>query len=69
MFAAARDAGLFGDSSPQLPGEPTAEIMPDSMIAIITVRDGDAVRRIVVPAAEPGDPANAMRGEAADVPR
>jgi hypothetical protein len=69
VFAAARDAGLLSDAPPQLPGEPTAQLVPDSMVAIITVRDGDAVRRIAVPAAEPGDAANEMPGgAAADVP-
>ena len=68
VFAAARDAGLFSDDVPQVPGEPVGQIVPDSMVAIITVRDGDAVRRIVVPAAEPSDAELDIPGEAADVP-
>ncbi|MBK8459025.1 MAG: hypothetical protein IPL43_01405 [Micropruina sp.] len=42
--------------------------MPDSMIAIITVRDGDSVRRITVPAAEPGTDEANLPGDRADVP-
>jgi hypothetical protein len=42
--------------------------MPDSMIAIITVRDGESVRRIVVPADEPATAAATLAGEPADVP-
>ena len=67
VFAAARDAGLLDDEAPALPAQST-ELVPDSLIAIITVRDGDAVRRVVVPAAEPVAGSDSLGAEAADVP-
>jgi hypothetical protein len=67
VFAAARDAGLLDDSSPGVPGEPEGQIVPDSLVAIITVRDGDSLRRVVLPAADPAIAAEPST-ESADVP-
>ncbi|MFZ1411855.1 MAG: hypothetical protein WAS07_10385 [Micropruina sp.] len=67
VFEAAAQAGLLDIDLPEFPQQ-QGDLMPDSMIAIITVRDGDSVRRITVPAAEPGrDEAN-LPGDRADVP-
>ena len=52
VFAAARDAGLLEDAAPALAQE-GGQILPDTLVAIITVRDGNAVRRVVLPATEP----------------
>ncbi|MCS7475921.1 hypothetical protein, partial [Umezawaea endophytica] len=64
VFAAAERAGLLSDEPPV---PPVGDLPPDSLIAVLTVRDGDAVRRVSVPAAEPlagsGQPE-----EAVDVP-
>jgi hypothetical protein len=66
VFAAAREVGLLDDEAP-VPSE-RAVLVPDSLVAIITVRDGDAVRRVVVPAAEPTGDANLSGAAAGDVP-
>jgi hypothetical protein len=68
VFAAARDVGLLEDARPEVPGEPAGEVVPDSMVAVITVREGDVVRRVAVPAADPRDAAAALPGVSADVP-
>lgn len=47
--------------------ETAGDILPDTMIATITVRDGESVRRVSVPAEEPSTAAN-LPGEPADVP-
>ncbi len=62
VFAAAEDAGLLADAPP----EPAGGLVPDTLIATVTVRYGDAVRRISVPAAEPGR--GGLPGEPEDVP-
>jgi hypothetical protein len=67
VFAAARDTGLLGDEAPAFPQQ-GAELVPDSMIAVITVRDGNAFRRIWVPAGEQADASVVFGAEAADVP-
>jgi hypothetical protein len=65
-FAAAAEVGLLDDTAPAIPQQHGGEILPDSMIAIFTVRDGDSVRRIAIPA---DDPATAnLPGETRDVP-
>ncbi len=66
VFAAAREAGLLDDEAPVQAER--AELVPDSLIAIITVRDGDTVRRVVVPATEPAGGAELSGAAAADVP-
>ena len=67
VFAAARTAGLLDDDAPSLTtGE--GELVPDTLVAILTVRYGDAVRRVVVPAAEPTAGGDVLGAEAADVP-
>ncbi|MEU7526082.1 hypothetical protein AB0A74_10130 [Saccharothrix sp. NPDC042600] len=63
VFDAARDAGLLDDAPPELP---PADLVPDSLVATVTVRYGDAVRRVSVPAVEPGR--EEVPGEARDVP-
>ena len=68
VFAAAAEAGLLEETAPAIPQQHGAEVLPDSMIAIITVRDGDTVRRIVVPADEPASAAANLPGEPRDVP-
>ncbi|MCY4725922.1 VCBS repeat-containing protein [Nocardioides sp. STR2] len=68
VFAAARDVGLLNDDRPQVPGETTGQILPDSLIAVITVRDGDNVRRIALPVNDPEDAADTLPGESAEVP-
>lgn len=49
VFAAAAESGLLDDSAPT-PHERGGELLPDSMVAILTVREGNTVRRIAVPA-------------------
>ena len=66
VFAAAREAGLLDDEAPVPPER--AELVPDSLVAIITVRDGDAVRRVVVPATEPTGGTDLSGAAAADIP-
>ena len=69
VFQAAADAGLLNDSAPSVPQQQVeGEVLPDSMVAIITVRDGDAVRRIAVPADEPANAQASLPGEPADIP-
>jgi hypothetical protein len=63
VFAAAERAGLLADQPLALP---VGDLPPDSLVATLTVRDGDTVRRISVPAAEPE--ADGLPSEAADVP-
>ncbi|MDN3497013.1 hypothetical protein QL996_13810 [Planococcus sp. APC 4015] len=67
VFAAAREIGLFDDEAPALPGE-QIEILPDSLVAILTVRDGDAVRRVVVPVMESDAAADGTTPGATEVP-
>ena len=67
VFQAAADAGLLEDAAPDIPLQ-GGQLLPDSMIAIITVREGDSVRRIVVPADEPATAARSLPGEPRDVP-
>nr|WP_274617601.1 glycosyl hydrolase [Nesterenkonia sp. AY15] len=44
VFADARDAGPLDHVLPHVTGEPDTQIVPDSIVAIITVRDGGSVR-------------------------
>jgi hypothetical protein len=67
VFAAAAAAGLLGDDAPYVPMQQTGEILPDTMIATITVRAGESVRRVIVPAEEPTT-AGDLPGEPEDVP-
>jgi hypothetical protein len=67
VFAAAAEAGLLADDAPEVPMQQTGDILPDTMIATITVRDGESVRRVSVPAEEPTT-AGSLPGEPADVP-
>jgi catechol 2,3-dioxygenase-like lactoylglutathione lyase family enzyme len=67
VFAAAAEVGLLDDSAPAVPLQPTGEIVPDSMIALITMREGDSVRQVILPAEEPGS-ATDLPGEPAEVP-
>ena len=66
VFAAAEEAGLFADEMAAVGPQPL-QILPDALVTIITVRDGDSVRRVVVPTAEP-DAAEDLPEAAADVP-
>ena len=68
VFEAAAEAGLLDDSAPAVPQQQDNQVLPDSMIAIITVRDGDTVRRVVVPEDEPANAAASLPGEPADIP-
>ena len=68
VFKAAAEAGLLDDTAPDVPQQYAGELLPDSMIAIITVRDGESARRIAVPADEPATAAANLPGEPADVP-
>ncbi|MEW1982939.1 hypothetical protein [Pseudarthrobacter oxydans] len=69
VFQAAADAGLLNDSAPAVPQQQVdGEVLPDSMVAVITVRDGDAVRRVAVPADEPAFAGASLPGEPADIP-
>jgi hypothetical protein len=67
VFAAAAEVGLLGDEAPQVPAQQAGDILPDTMIATITVRDGESVRRVSVPAEEPTTAGN-LPGEPSDVP-
>ena len=64
---AAHVRGLLDDDAPSLP-EQGGDLVPDSLVAILTVRDGDAIRRVVVPAGEPSGGSDLLGDEAADVP-
>ena len=67
VFAAAATSGLLDDSAPT--GHVSGgEILPDSMVAILTVRGGDAVRRIAVPALDPAVAVGNLPGETSDIP-
>jgi len=68
VFEAAAEAGLLNDTAPDVPQQHGGELLPDSMTAIITVRDGESVRRVAVPADEPATAAATLHGEPADVP-
>ena len=69
VFQAAADAGLLNDGAPSVPQQQReGEVLPDSMVAILTVRDGDAIRRIAFPADEPANAAASLPGEPADIP-
>ena len=65
VFAAAQQAGLLSDEPPEPPG---GDLPPDSLVAIVTVRDGEAVRRVAVPAADTEQSAAELPGEPAEVP-
>ncbi|MDO3640094.1 hypothetical protein, partial [Mycolicibacterium arseniciresistens] len=67
VFAAARDTGLLDDEAPSVLPQ-GSKLVPDSMIAVITVRDGDAIRRIWLPAGGQADASIVFDEEAADVP-
>ena len=66
VFAAAQEAGLLGEEAPRL-AQAEGGILPDSLIATVTVRDGDVVRRVSVPVSEPAADGTAP-GEGTDVP-
>jgi hypothetical protein len=69
VFQAAADAGLLNDGAPSMPRQQLeGEVLPDSMVAVLTVRDGDAIRRIAFPADEPANAAASLPGEPADIP-
>ena len=68
VFAAAGAAGLLDDAAPTVPQQFAGDLLPDSMIAIVAVRQGDSVRRIVIPADEPAADRANLPGELADVP-
>jgi hypothetical protein len=67
VFRAADDAGLLSDAPPQMT-ENGAGLVPDSMVALLTVREGQAVRRVVMPAGAPTGGEVGLPGEASDVP-
>ncbi len=67
VFGAAAEAGLLDDDAPQVSRRRSTELLPDSMVAIVTVRAGDAVRRSVTAADEPGAGTGAT-GRMAEVP-
>ena len=69
LLQAAADAGLLNDGAPSVPQQQReGEVLPDSMVAVLTVRDGDAIRRIAFPADEPANAAASLPGEPADIP-
>lgn len=67
VFAAAAQVGLLGDDAPEVPMQHEGGILPDTLVATITVRQGDSVRRVTVPVEEPST-ADGQPGEASDVP-
>jgi hypothetical protein len=68
VFRAAEEAGLLADDAPTLAaGAQAGPLVPDSLIATLTVRDGTSVRRLSLPAGEPGL-GQGLPGESAEVP-
>uniref|UniRef100_UPI002593FD09 hemopexin repeat-containing protein n=1 Tax=uncultured Ornithinimicrobium sp. TaxID=259307 RepID=UPI002593FD09 len=67
VFRAVDDAGLLSDAPPQMVQSATG-LVPDSMVAVLTVREGDSVRRIVVPAGDPSDAEPVLPGEPRELP-
>ncbi|KOX15514.1 hypothetical protein [Nocardiopsis sp. NRRL B-16309] len=65
VFAAAERVGLLDDEPPE---HSAGDLPPDSLVAVVTVRDGAAVRWVTVPAADTEQSAADLPGEAADVP-
>ena len=63
VFRAAGEAGVLADTAPVLA---TEQLVPDSMVMIVTIREGDAVRRVISPVAEP--PVDQPSVEMADLP-
>ena len=68
VFAAVAQMGLLDDIPAKAAPEQIGEILPDSMVAIVTVRDGDSVRRIAVPAVDPAMADGQLPGESEDIP-
>ena len=66
VFAAAEAAGLLAEDAPVLLADEL--IPPDTLVGIITVRAGDAVRRVVVPVIDPTVPDAGTQGPGEDVP-
>jgi hypothetical protein len=65
VFRAADNAGLLDDSAPELASQ---QLVPDSMVAVLTVREGGAARRVAMPASEPTAGEPDFSGEPAELP-
>ncbi|MFE3459470.1 hypothetical protein ACFXKD_18155, partial [Nocardiopsis aegyptia] len=65
VFAAAERAGLLDDEPPELSA---GDLLPDSLVAVVAVRDGEAVRWVAVPAADTEQSADDLPGEVESVP-
>ncbi len=69
VFAAAEEAGLLADEAPRLAlVEEAAGLMPDALVAVVSVGEGDVVRRVVVPVSDPGDPRARSGDDAVGIP-
>jgi hypothetical protein len=68
VFEAVAEAGLLDDTAPDVPRQHAGELPPDSMVAILTLRDGEMTRRVTFPADEPATAGRTLPGEPADVP-
>ncbi|HEX6888580.1 MAG TPA: hypothetical protein VF143_10790 [Candidatus Nanopelagicales bacterium] len=60
VFAAAEESGLLDDRAPVFSD---TVVPPDTIVGIVTVRAGDAVRRVIVPVADPADEQAAGEGD------
>ena len=65
VFRAADEAGVLDDSAPEFASE---QFVPDSLVAIVTVQDGGAERRLVMPASEASVGEPDFSGSAAELP-
>jgi hypothetical protein len=68
VFEAAAEAGLLDETAPDVPRQQAGELVPDSMVAILTVREGEMTRRVAFPADEPATAGATLPGGPADVP-
>jgi hypothetical protein len=66
-FRAAERVGLLDLDAPTFGVSVDEQIPPDALVAIVEVREGDAVRRVITRAVEPNDPGYASNA-VADVP-
>ncbi|MDJ0313553.1 hypothetical protein [Arthrobacter sp. H35-D1] len=57
----------YGSAAKAAP-ECGGQILPGSMVAIVTGRDGDTILRIAVPAEDPAMAPGQLPGEAEDIP-
>ena len=68
VFGAVDEAGLLEETAPEGGGLGARQIVPDSLVMVLTVEEDGVARRVVLPVEEPGDAGAVLPGEAAETP-